>query len=376
VRTLADQHAGQFQSSGMTTLFGTLQRELSDDYLASVQDYLAVLKFRYGVRVSAMLGRRNEGINYMLRPPRAERSTWLQRIFGKAPQAFEFRIHERDEAGMRALSELRDRGINGVANAAAQSADHLLSFFVMLCAELAFYVCGLNLRDTLAAMGAPVSIPVTAPMGTRALTCSGLYDVCLALSLGQKPVENSVDADGRSLVIITGANQGGKSSFLRAVGLAQLMMQCGMFVGAHAFRSDLCTGLFTHYKREEDATMQRGKFDEELARLSEIADVITPGAMLLLNESFAATDEREGSEVAKQIVTALLEQGVRICFVTHLYEFAHGIFAAQRRDVLFLRAERLPNGRRTFRLVTGEPLTTSYGEDLYREIFAVSSGSE
>jgi hypothetical protein len=374
VRAVADQHASQFRSAGMTTLFATLQQELSDDYLASVQDHLVALKFKQGVHVSATLGPRNEGATYVLRQPGDKRPTWFQRILGKTPQAFEFRIHERDEAGMRALSELRDRGINEVANAAAQSADHILSFFVVLSAELAFYVCGLNLRDKLAGMDAPICMPTTAPMGARALECNGLYDVCLALSLNHNPVGNAVNADGKGLMIITGANQGGKSSFLRAVGLAQLMMQCGMFVGAYAFTGELCTGLFTHYKREEDATMQRGKFDEELARLSDIVGAITPGATLLCNESFAATNEHEGSEIARQVVTALLEQHVRILFVTHLYEFAHGMFEQAREDILFLRAERQPDGARTFRLVTGEPLATSYGQDLYKEVFAASSG--
>ena len=61
-------------------------------------------------------------------------------------------------------------------------------------------------------------------------------------------VGNRVNADHKSLVIITGANQGGKSSFLRSIGLAQLMMQCGLFVGAEAFKAELCPALFTHYK--------------------------------------------------------------------------------------------------------------------------------
>ncbi len=58
---------------------------------------------------------------------------------------------------------------------------------------------------------------------------------------------DTVDADRKSLVIITGANQGGKSSFLRSIGLAQVMMPAGMFVPAEFFTAELCTGLFTHF---------------------------------------------------------------------------------------------------------------------------------
>lgn len=116
--------------------------------------------------------------------------------------------------------------------------------------------------------------------------------------------------------------------------------------------------------------MKSGKLDEEIKRMSEIADAVTPNALLLLNESFASTNEREGSEIARQVVRALLDRRVKICFVTHLYEFAHGLFDRKLDDAMFLRAERRADGTRTFRLVEGEPLETSYGEDLYSKIFA------
>jgi DNA mismatch repair ATPase MutS len=198
---------------------------------------------------------------------------------------------------------------------------------------------------------------------------SGLYDVCLSLRMKSRVVGNTVDADGKSLVIITGANQGGKSSFLRSVGVAQLMMQCGMFVGAEVFEGELCSSLLTHYKREEDATMQSGKFDEELARMNDIVGHIAPEATLLFNESFAATNEREGSEIARQIVSGLLEKRIKIFYVTHLYEFARKCFDDTTQSALFLRAERKTDGSRTFKLVEERPLDTSYGEDLYRQIF-------
>jgi DNA mismatch repair ATPase MutS len=142
-----------------------------------------------------------------------------------------------------------------------------------------------------------------------------------------------------------------------------------MFVPAESFSSNVCDGLFTHYKREEDATMKSGKLDEELSRMSDIVDKITPNSMVLFNESFAATNEREGSEIARQIVSALLEKRLKVFYVTHLYQFAHGFVDKKTENVLFLRAEREADGGRTFKLVEGEPLQTSYGEDLYNMIF-------
>jgi hypothetical protein len=52
-----------------------------------------------------------------------------------------------------------------------------------------------------------------------------------------------------------------------------------------------------------------------------------------------------------------------------MYELAHGFWREHSPQATFLRAERLPDGRRTFRLEEGEPLETSYGEDLYHKIF-------
>jgi DNA mismatch repair ATPase MutS len=149
------------------------------------------------------------------------------------------------------------------------------------------------------------------------------------------------------------------------------MMQCGMFVPAESFSSNVCDSLFTHYKREEDTTMKSGKLDEELSRMSDIVDHMTPNSLLLFNESFAATNEREGSEIARQIVSALLEKRIKVFFVTHLYEFAHGFLNKKMGNTLFLRAERQADGGRTFKLVEGEPLQTSYGEDLYRAIWPI-----
>jgi DNA mismatch repair ATPase MutS len=337
------------------------------------------LKFIRGVLLSAELGEGNAGANYVLRQARDKRPHWLKRIFGNRPPGYTFRIDARDEAGARILGQMRGRGVNLVANAAAQSADHILNFLDMLRMELAFYVGCLNLRDKLAHMGAPICLPRPEAPGERRLRFTGMYDVCLALTMGQSVVGNTLNADGKSLVIITGANQGGKSTFLRSVGLAQLMMQCGTFVGAESFTAELCGGLFTHYKREEDATMKSGKLDEELSRMSDIADAIVPNSMLLFNESFASTNAREGSEIARQIVTALQERRIKICFVTHLYDFAHSLFDKKMEDAMFLRAERRADGTRTFRLIEGEPLETSYGDDLYSRIFTaeaeeVSSG--
>jgi len=369
LRGLADQHGRAFSSPGFTTLFQTVQRELDDEYLVRLKDHLARLRFRSGVLLGAGLGDGNQGADFRLLRTAGSGSTWLQRLFRKVPVGLTFRVPERDEAGARALSDLKDRGLNLVANAAAQAAEHLVGFFKLLRAELAFYVGCLNLHDALSALGAPTAFPVPDPPAERHLQFAELYDVALALTVGRRPVGNTLDMSGASLVVVTGANQGGKSTFLRSLGLAQLMMQAGMFVGAEAFGGALATGLFTHYRREEDAAMRLGKLDEELSRMSAIAENVRADAVILFSESFAATNDREGSEIARQVVTALLARRVRVLMVTHLFEFAQRLAGRTGSDTALLRAERLEDGTRTFRIVPGRPLETSFAEDVYHEVF-------
>lgn len=370
LKEVADRHATAFDSEGFSRLFAMLKEELTDAYFAEIEGHLRRLKFRNGILVSAELGKGNKGRNYVLRKLPEERRGWIARLVAGEPEGYTYQIDPLDDVGSRTLSELNDAALNLVANVAAQSEDHILGFFQMLRTELAFYIGCMNLYGKLFELGEPVCVPIPVTAGERTLSFSGLYDASLALSAERKVVGNDLDADGKGLFIITGANTGGKSTFLRSVGIAQLMMQAGMFVPAASFTAEVCESVFTHYKREEDKWMESGKWDEELSRMSEIVDHIKPNALMLFNESFASTDEREGSEIASHIVRALLEKGVKVFFVTHLYTFARRCFDQQSGGTVFLRAERLPDGTRPFKLIEAEPLETSYGEDLYREIFS------
>ena len=371
LRNMADTHADKFDSEGFRNLFAMLDHELPDDYVASIREKLEELKIPHGACISAELGKGNKGTGYALqRYQKIKEPSWLSRIFSKDPPShYSFTIADRDISGFQALGEMKGRSMNRIADILFRSSDHILNFFTALKTELAFYLGCLNLIEQLNQIGEPVCFPVPCDHGKRALSFEGLYDVCLALKMEHRVIGNNANAESKDLVIITGANRGGKSTLLRSLGLAQLMMQSGLFVPAGSFRSNVCDGLFTHFKREEDHTMRSGKLDEELGRMSGIVDHLKPDSMVLFNESFAATNEREGSEISRQIVCALLERRIKVIFVTHLYEFSRGLYENKRENALFLRAERKPDGERTFRVTEGEPLQTSYGEDLYNRIF-------
>lgn len=366
LRQLADDHVGEVDSDGLRRLFATFCEELDDPYLDSIDHYVRELRFRRGALLSAELGRGNKGTSLVLRRPRRRRM--VERVAPAGRSHYSFTVPTRDDNGLRSLGDVRDRGIAPAAAALAQSTDHILSFFTMLRAELAFYVGCLNLHEQLAERGQPICFPV--PVDEHdAWSARGLYDVSLVFHAPHRVVGNDVDADGKRMVMITGANQGGKSTFLRSAGLAQLMMQAGMFVGADSYRASVSCGVFTHFKREEDPSMTSGKLDEELARMSAIADGIEPRSLLLCNESFSSTNEREGSEIARELIRAMVEEDVQVLFVTHMYDLADSLFDQKRDSHLFLRAERRPDGTRTFRVLPAKPLPTSHGADSYERIF-------
>lgn len=367
LRRIADENIDKFESKGFNSFFKMLREELNDNYLSTLETHLNELKFRDGMLVSAELGNYNQGINYVLRRQENKRRNWLK--WRLAPSLY---IHPRDENGGIDLSKRKDRAINNVANALAQSTEHVVSFFTMLKTEIAFYIGCLDLYEKLSDKGEPTCFPVPVDLPERSHSFMGLYDVSLSLLFRERVVGNDINADNKDLVIITGANQGGKSTFLRSIGQAQLMMQCGMFVGAESFSANIANGIFTHFKKEEDVTMESGKLEEELGRMSEIADLIKPNSIILFNESFSATNEREGSEIARQVVRALLEERIKVFFVTHFYDLAYSFYAQERDNYIFLRAERNEDGTRTFKVIEGKPLPTSFGEDLYYEIFKAS----
>ena len=361
LRLIADNNLSSFQAEGFRNLLTMLQRELSDNYFAEIRAQLDDLKDGDGTLVSARLGNYLQGVGYVLRRKNRKGFRWRWHF---APS---FTIASRDDAGATDLGKRRERAINEATNALAQAAEHLESFFAMLRGELAFYVGCLNLADSLRALGMPICIPSLLTSDSQDRSWRKLYDVSLALTKNTAVVGNELDAAGKRLYIVTGANTGGKSTFLRSLGQAQLMAQCGMLVGADSFSAPIRRGVFSHFKKEEDTAMISGKLDEELARMNELANCLKEGSLMLFNESFAATNEREGSEICRQITQALIENGVEVFSVTHLYTYA-SIFLGNQ-ETQYLRAQRLENGERTFKVVEGKPMRTAFGEDLYQKIF-------
>ncbi len=369
IRTLVEENGSKFHSPGFSRFFDMISKEWSDDYFIEIENHLKALKLSGGISFNGKLTKGNKGSSYQLIRPAVDEKNWWSWLFPKKTRNYTFTIHKRDNTGIRILGEIENKVLNNVANTVAQTNDHLFDFLQTLQTELAFYLGCLNLHTALSNLGSPISFPEVKEMASQIRSFDGLYDISLSLSMKKRLVGNILNIDDKDLIIITGANEGGKTTFLRSIGLSQMMMQTGMFVPAESYTGSLCAGIFTHFKREEDSTMESGKLDEELNRMDQIVNDITPNSMILINESFSSTNEREGSKIAQQIVKALVTRRINVFFVTHLYAFSNEFYTSRTDNMIFLRAERKPDGERTYKLVEGEPFQTSYGLDLYNRIF-------
>ena len=353
--------AREFHSQGLQQLSALLTEALSDGYLETLRELQSAIQSRNGMEISAGFGPYLQGVSYIKRQPdkKAGRIRWLFQP--------SYTLGERDMKGAKDLEIREDRAINEVANVMAHAAESLQSLVDQLRAELSFYMGGVHLWRKLE--GCRLCFPELADGNARMYT--GLYDGTLVLAENKLAVPNTVESGDQRLWLITGANQGGKTTFLRSIGICQLMTQCGLFVFAEKCRIPVKKQIFTHFGREEDRSLNSGKLDEELIRMSKIVDQIGPGAMLLSNESFSSTNDRDGSEILLGIVRGFLKCEIEVFAVTHLMDFAETI--AQRQDVLSLRPERRSTGARTYNLREAKPHPEAFAEDIYRVIFETDS---
>ena len=410
LRGQARRLQGGVRSAPWQAFIEQLLTTVDDDTHAGMEALLEELTFPRGMLLSARIGRGASGVDHVLRRPRPQ--GWLARSVDRSGDSFE--LPDRDDEAVSALVAWRERALAPVATELSAAADDVEAFLRQLRDELAFLLGAIQLSDRLAGAGMPTCFPEVvagaaasavgaagdgdpaeppeppepaagaagdgdpaepaeapepAPLTPPRWRGSGLYDPALAIRLGSEVVPGDLDADGAALVVVTGANQGGKSTLLRAIGSAQVLAQAGLFVPARELRLELRAGVYVHFGREEDRRLRRGRLEEELERMRRIIERIQPGDLLLANESFASTNEAEGSAVAHGVFTALADAGVRVVAVTHLFELAKGLEALEREDTLFLRAQRDEDGTRPFRVEPGSPQPTSFGRDLYLDIF-------
>ena len=352
------------------------------DVLADVRGLASVT---IGVNLDAQL-RPVEATLLSINPERFKGSKLMSTVLGTA--AAEGRgiadVHSllRPGHAKPLVRELLDDLAQVLDRAARQLAGDLRAFtklptgFVTRASEeLILFASAAKLAHTLQERGLPVCLPRVADTDRRVLSIDGCYNAALALTGGEEVVSSEVDLGEQGRVaVLTGPNRGGKTVYLQAVGLAQVLFQAGLFCPAREAEMSIASGLYTHYQAEEKPQQQSGRFGEEAARLREILTRLTPSAVLLSNETFTSTGPGEAAYLMLDIVRVLVALGCRSLLATHLHELAAWVedgqvpgafnLAATTREV---PADGAPRVVPTFRVERAAPAGHSHARTVARD---------
>jgi DNA mismatch repair ATPase MutS len=355
-----------FSSEAFRQMSKSVLDNINDEFLASAQQLVKVLRFENGVQFSVRIGELNSLEDPVLLVPRKGESNILSKVLRR--DEYVYRLDPRDEAGAYILDDIRKWVLANAASTIFKAFKHLDSFFQDLRRQLAFYVGAINLSGYFEKLGLPAAYP---RLSKGALKFSGMHCLSLSISAGSRPVPYDLDvkAEGGFAVVVTGANRGGKTTFLKAVGQSLVLARAGLFVPADEFALPSTGTVYTHFPRREDRTLSYGKFEEEVKRLSAIVEGLRRGDYVLMDETFSSTNQVEASVVAEEVIAALVDSGVNVFYVTFLQDFLNRFLERYRERAVLLVPEVRQDGTRTFRLVRGKP-TPGYAIDIWRKYMA------
>src|SRR5579875_87227 len=190
--------------------------------------------------------------------------------------------------------------------------------------EIQFYLGYLQFIEPLAERGLDFCL-AELDQGSGSEVAGG-FDLSLAAKLNAEnktPVVNDFELHApERILVVSGPNQGGKTTFARMFGQVHYLASLGLPVPAAHARLPLPDRVFTHFEREEDLQTLRGKFEDELVRIHEILEHATASSVLVLNESFGSTTLADGQMVGSEIVRQIIREGSLCVFVTFIDELA------------------------------------------------------
>lgn len=187
----------------------------------------------------------------------------------------------------------------------------------------------------------------------KEMSATGLYDLALACvnAADQREViSNDMNfSEGENFFVLTGPNQGGKTTFARSLGQLVYFAKMGLDVPADAANVPHFGHLLTHFSVEESVETGRGKLKEELVRLAPMMEKNEAGAFVVINELFTTAANYDACIMGKRVLDHFIGQGCRGIYVTHLKELAE-----DRPGVVSLRAMLNEQKIQTFRIMRSE----------------------
>ncbi len=227
-----------------------------------------------------------------------------------------------------------------IAELVAKLHPEIFSFFDRYCArhqkfldpvlqrfdhEVQFYVSYLRHIGRLKSAGLPFCYP-TVDKGTKEIHGIGVFDLALADKLatdGAAVVPNDFHLHGEERVfVVSGPNQGGKTTFARTLGQLHYLASLGCPVPGSKARLLLCDRILTHFEKEETIENLRGKLQDDLLRIRDVLRQATPDSLVVINEIFSSTALEDAVFLATEIMRRILALGCLCVCVTFLDEVA------------------------------------------------------
>ncbi len=283
------------------------------------------------------------------------------------------------------LSKVLERTTLPIANQLKRYAILQNNLLINLRPGLIFYLGAVRFIRCLQDHGLPMCQPDIASSSMRICKVRDSFNVNLALrnlidgqNLADVITMNDIDIgpDGQ-ILILTGPNQGGKTTYMVGVGLVQVLAQVGCFIPGKQAEIRPVDNIFSHFPLEEKPDTEAGRFGEEAMRLGKIFEQVTRDSLVLLNESLSNTSFGESLYLAQDIVRILRRVGGRVIYATHLYELANRVeelnaFAPGDSKIISVVSSPVDQGsqasqgaiKRTYKVEVRPPLGQSYAREI------------